>query len=97
MNTAPIKHTTKPAPPLRRHVLLTSAGIKPDTFTRHEYHDAELKPDPPIGAGGYGLGWLRPQWDLLYKCTKTGAIKKYGVVDATDYSDKMRDEEGGLL
>ncbi len=80
----------KPSP-ARRRALLESAGIPEPTFTLHLYEETILEPDPD-------LGWLHPQWAQMFKCTKTGAVRKFGVVDATLRSDVNRRAEGrGLL
>lgn len=67
-------------------VFIESAGIKHPTYTTHHLNGFKLEPDPAVG-------WLRPQWAVQYKCSASGALRKYGVIDATDISDVERSNE----
>lgn len=65
---------------------IVSAGIKHPTYTTHDFTGFKLEPDPDVG-------WLRPQWAVNYKCRVSGAVRKYGVIDATGISDDDRANE----
>jgi hypothetical protein len=71
-------------------VFIESAGLAHPTLTMHTFAGTELEPDPEAGM-------LHPQWALVYKCNKTGARRKFGVVDATPISDRMRATEQSEL
>lgn len=73
-----------------KSVTIVSHGILPLQYTKHVFAGVELEGDPE-----YGM--LHPQWAVIYKCTKTGARRKFGVIDATPQSDKLRAiEQRGL-
>jgi hypothetical protein len=78
----------KEKPTARRKAYIVSAGVKDrPTYTMHSFRDAVLAPDPE-------KGWLHPQWDLMYSCDVTGAQRKFGVIDATDITERnQRTEE----
>jgi len=88
-----MQHVTiaKPIPERsRRRAVLVSEGTEVPTYTEHVWHDSVLEPDP-------SHGWAWPQWALMYKCVKTGALRKFGVVDATERSEHNRtNEDRGL-
>ena len=80
----------KAKPTARSRHYLVSAGVKDrPTYTMHTFIDAVLGPDPE-------KGWLHPQWDLMYRCDVTGAQRKFGVIDATDITERDQHAEEGL-
>ena len=77
----------KEKPKARRKAFLVSEGIKDrPTYTMHTFVGAKLAPDPE-------KGWLHPQWDLMYSCDVTKAERKFGVVDATDITERDQKTE----
>lgn len=83
--TKPVPKKPDPAS-VTKEQFIESAGHKHPTMTMHIFADFKLEHDPDYG-------WLRPQWAVMYKCKDTGALRKYGVIDATHASDNDRKNE----
>lgn len=79
-------------PKARPRAYLLSAGYPKEnpTYTHHTFVDSRLEPDPKDG-------WLHPQWGLYYKCNTTGAERKFGVIDATEITEREQATEEGLV
>ena len=85
-----------PPKPETTTAILVSAGCDRRTATIHYYE--ETRPVVLPGPNGYA-------WEFLYRCAKTGALRRWGVVERTpthaeaasgtvDASPSDEDQEG---
>ena len=63
-----------PPKPETTTAILVSAGCDRRTATIHYYE--ETRPVVLPGPNGYA-------WEFLYRCAKTGAVRRWGVVERT--------------
>lgn len=70
--------------PARKRVTLPADGA--EFATVHTYVRTERRPDAKLGE-------LHPEYAFIFRCTKTGKERVYGVEDATPRTTEMVNAE----